>query len=251
MNSSSFNGATINGAFGDATVRSYVNLIATAFIVANARVLRKSIVNIEARADIGPVVGRAYMRSMEVVIAQAVINPGYRVYVKFNEVCQAIADITITARNQVRNVATLSAAASITLTARNRARSVVTLQAYADIVARVLSRIRSAVSVTGQAQIENTATVKAPTPVLSPVGVSARAQIQAAGYVRRRDAIDLEANALVVARLSARIRGPVICYASANILAQFEVYRRLPFDRNAPDERTYVVPAIQTYYVVT
>lgn len=251
MNHSSINGATINGAFGDTTVRSYVNLIAAAFITVNPRVWRRDTVDIQASADIGPVVGRAYRRSVELVIAQAVIVPGYRLYVRFSEVCQAIADITLTARKHARNVATLTAVANIAIKAHKQARNALLVTGVADIYARVIGRVRSALVVTGEAKIDASGRVKPRTKVASPVGFFAQAQIDATGYIQRRSALTVEAIAQIDANLRARVRDLVICYALADILAQAEKYKRIPFDRNAPAERTYVIPAIQTYYVVT
>lgn len=252
MNSSGFNATTINGSSSDVNIRSVVLLIAAAFITSGNRVFRKDTMNLQVQATVTTAVGRVWFRDVLAAQGEASVSVVHRLIVRSIATAEAVATIVVLAYRRARDV--LGAQAAVqgdAVAASKRASGFV--RAIAEAVVATTARLYARDEASAQALvgIAVSGAVRPRTNVFSPISAPAQATITANSVLYARGPVAASAEAGVTAIVNARSRAPVSATATASIFATATGVKRIPFDRNAPDERTYVVPAIQTYYVVT
>lgn len=247
MNRSGFNAATINGGYGDSTVRSVVLAYAAAFITASNRVLRKDSLTLTPTATVTTAVGRVYAKSPQDLQVQASISFGYRAYIRFTETCQAAASIVNTAYKRALNAAGINVQVSIALTAHKRASGMVEIAPRASISYASRGMVRLDAAFTASASIVANATVKVQTYVRDTFNVLAIASVIAVATRRARDPLAATGEAHVTANGMVRLRDALNVQARAVVLANSEAFRMIPFDRPAPADRVLVMPPTETH----
>ncbi len=140
----------------------------------------------------------------------------------------------------------LSAAASIVFGSPMVVRGPVTVvcQAAAQVVITGMEAVFAAVAAIARAVVSVTGTSFPVNPVSVPVAATARAIVAATGLVESHTPVAVSARAdLTITESSfSYVLGMAAVSAVADVGIDFETYKRLPFDENATEERTMLVP---------
>lgn len=156
----------------------------------------------------------------------------------------AVAQIAINPRALVRGVVASSPMASIGIAGRALARAMVVVQPAAQIVITGLDRFYGKVTATAHAVASIISTVFPRRWVSHPVTVTAKAMPVVTGKILSRAPVTTNAMASISMpgkMFYSIVHGVVTVQGRASITVDFSTYKQLPFDENAPDERTMLV----------
>jgi hypothetical protein len=233
MNRASLNTYSINGTKGrGGPLRVAADLIAEAFIVAQARVWRRFNEVVEGVADIGPTVGRRMTRGIVGAEASAVILLGGVRLVRdlFAAVGQSV--IALVGRAGKRDTMSPEGSASV------------------DLVGRVFRR--QPAQMDAQAQIEPGFKLwsRAPTVFVGAAEIALTARSFTLRFLRAVTGFFASAFSFVLGRIDAR--QPTAFVGEARVRLAAGVQNDFPYDEDAPLERTFVVaPENNLFYVVS
>ena len=251
MNRGSLNGFALNGRVSDPFVRIRVDAKGYARVSVAGRVLAHGIVqsapaaalrgplgrvharlsaDAMARAAVAGALGRAHVRSLLAVTGRVVIE------VKLGEV-----RARVSAQGQARAMVNARVLARTAVAAIGRAR----FKPQTALLRRGPVRAKPA------AQIQADSHVVVRRWQRAPVSGKAQTFIVATGHVEARLAALLQGRAQATARGRTLVRGPVAGQGVAFIDIDPSINKRLPFDEQAPESRTFTVPAGMTTFYVT
>jgi hypothetical protein len=233
MNRGTLNSYTLNSrAARGGAVRVAADLLAEAFVLVQARVLRRFNEAVEASAQIGPVVGRKF--------AKGPIN------------VEVTADILIGSLSFIRDVfaATGQAVVSFVGGVGRREPMAPSGSASVNLIGRVFRKQPAAV--TGEAVIvaNYKRWLRAPVDFLGETEIVLTARSFTLRFLRA--ATDFIGEALAVAGFRVAIRQPTGFVGEARVRLAAGVQNDFPYDEDAPSERTFIVaPENNLFYVVS
>lgn len=252
MNHGSFNQISINGSLGDTTVRIVTSAIAVAYVTAGGWVKRRNEAITEATASITGIGGRVYYFSKVDVVIESTVTYIARSYRRFISLLDSSATVVLTAKKWAREPITLGLLGSVVNTARKYARDVVGSSASASASGLTTVYTRSPVSTQAEASITNNAKFISYTYVTSPVSVVGSALTSASSVLYRREALGATATASVTAAGRRSVREAVTPNAVAQIYLSVGVtYKQIPYDEPATADNTFVVPFVETTFIVS
>jgi hypothetical protein len=238
VNRSNLNTANINGAVLDPVQRGFVALVAAAIIDINRRALVRGPLTSNPTAST-TLIGRALRRAVELVTPTADVDAVGRGFV--------FGEVNTTARATITAVGTAQPPGFGFLKAN------VTPRASIALVPRKLRKLF--VTSTPRAQIAITGNLSY-TIHPGEVDVLARAVVTATGerYAKANGsaAVIGRANiALTGKNYYSLILGSASVVGRAQVVIDFEVRKQIPYDEDAPDERTMLLPEQDRTMVVT
>lgn len=251
MNRGQLNGFALNGQVADPVVRVRVSAKGFAVGRAQGRVLAYAVVAAKARAQQSGAIGRVEANlSVEARARAAAL--GILGKVDIHGVLQATgrAIIKVTLPPVYGRVRS-KPKAQIDVAAHAMVRSslVSSGKAKASATARLLRRgpvsAKPATSVHADGQIYIRRWLR------SPAISNGVAFIVSNSRVEARLASLTQAKAVAVVNAHAMRRSPIGAQGVAVIEIDFEIHKRLPFDEQAPEYRTFIVPAGQFSFTVT
>jgi hypothetical protein len=257
MNGHTFNGAVLNGAStATFTIRAVINMVAEALVATNNRVNRKDNLNLTASAVVTNAIGRVRFRDSLAVQVSAQVSIVERMRARAVSAVSAVADIVTGAYWYARSIVTVQAVAQdVQSTARVRARDEVNISASANsgYVAKNFVKFGLYASPPQAiASITVNGLVKPRTNITAPLSLPASAVIVSNSLLRSRGPVSFSAEAFITPRLPIiRLRAPVNAPAVASIIANAAGFKQIPFDRVAPAERQFFVPAVQNQFSVS
>lgn len=251
MNRGQLNGFALNGQVSDPVVRVRVDAKGYAVGRASGRVLAYGVVDAKPCAKQIGIQGRVEAHlSVQARALSAVSGVLGRVDIRGLLQATGRARIEVTlppvyGRVRIKGVARIGVAAHV------RAR--IPVQSIARVDAKVKSRLLRR----GPLVSKPTADIAADGRIFirrwlrSPVDSTATSFIVSNARIEARLAALVHAQALVVVSARAMRRTPVWARGVALIEINAEVHKRLPFDEQAPEYRTFIVPAGQSTFYVT
>lgn len=251
MNRGTLNGFALNARVSDPFVRIRVDAKGYARVQAAGRVLARGFVQSQPAAMMPGPLGRVHAKlSAEATARAAVAGALGRVNVR--SLLAATGRVVITVRlGEIRARVSAQAQAHATVNARVHARSAVAATAHAKLAPQTFLMRRGPVQARPAAQIQADGQVYVRRLLRAPVNGKAQAFIVSAGRVEARLAALVQGQARGTVGGRTLVRGPVAGQGVAFIDIDFSVTKRLPFDEQAPESRTFTVPAGMTTFYVT
>jgi hypothetical protein len=232
MNSYSLNISSLNGASSDITQRAVILATAVAYLKpSNFTKHASAIIDQQLAAQITGKIGWVKSRATMAVVGVA----GHK--------------WAISAAGYTPIQHTYQAA--VNLTAHIRARCAMAVEAQAVSGSSYKAWKRSPVAVPAEGSITAAGWSKPPTNVYAPVGQVAESLATVTAKVRARFVETTALAASVVADSHVRRRSPVVADGSATIFEINTVWKRIPWDYPAPEDRTFPVPPVDNYFYVS
>jgi hypothetical protein len=231
MNRGSLNTYSLNAAADrGGVIRVAADLLAEAFIVAQARVWRRFNEVAEVRADIGPVVGRVFARGALAV--------------------EATADIVLTNFRFLRDVFSVVGSAVVGLAARAGRREPMAPSGAATVNLIGRAFRRQPASVTGEAVVspEFRAWRISPTVFEAATEIVLTPRVIVLRYLRAL--ADFVGESLIDVLGRMETRQPTVFDAQAIVDLTAGVQNDFAYDEDAPDERTFYVTGGVTVFTV-
>ena len=251
MNRGQLNGFVINGQIADPVVRVRVDAKGYARGRAQGRVLAYGVVAATGCAHQAGILGRVEAQLSVQAMARAAVSGvlgRLDVHALLQSTGRAIIEVTLP---PVHGRAKSKAVAKIGLKAHAEVRGTVstTGKAKGQAAGRLLRR--APIAAKPRAKVNANGVVYARRWLRSPVQSNTQAFIVSRSRIDARLATITKAKAYVVAKGHAMRRSPTAAHAIALIDIDFAVHKRLPFDEQAPEYRTFIVPAGQFIFTVT
>lgn len=251
MNRGALNGFALNGRASDPVVRIRVDAKGYARVRAGGRVLAYAVVHSAPAAALTGPLGRVHAKLSADSVARAAVEGVLgRVHVRslLAATGRAIVKVTLP---PVRGRVAAQARASATVTAHVQARIGVDATARASFKPQARLLRRGPVQSTPTARGTADGRIYVRRWLRSPVDGKGQAFVVTQGRVEARLAALVQAKAAITAHGQRLVRAPLQAQGVAFIEIDPAVHKRLPFDEQAPESRTFLVPAGMTTFYVT
>ncbi|MFG0641922.1 hypothetical protein, partial [Delftia sp. WSY_22] len=251
MNRGALNGFALNGRASDPVVRIRVDAKGYARVRVGGRVLAYAVVRSAPAAALTGPLGRVHAKLSADSVARAAVEGVLgRVHVRSLLAATGRAIIKVTLP-PVRGRVAVQARASATVNAHVQARIGVDATARASFKPQAILLRRSPVQSTPTARGTADGRIYVRRWLRSPVDGKGQAFVVTQGRVEARLAALVQAKAAITARGQRLVRAPLQAQGVAFIDIDPAVHKRLPFDEQAPESRTFLVPAGMTTFYVT
>ncbi|MDR6729335.1 phage fiber-tail adaptor protein [Delftia lacustris] len=251
MNRGALNGFALNGRSADPVVRIRVDVKGYARVRAGGRVLAYAVVQSAPAAALTGPLGRVHAKLSADALARAAVEGALgRIHIRSLLAATGRAIIKVTLP-PVRGRVAATARASAAVTAHVLARNAVATMARADFAPQVHLLRRGPVQSSPEARGAADGRIYVRRWLRSPVDGKGQAFIVSQGRVEARLSALIQARAAITARGQRLARAPLQAQGVAFIEIDPAIHKRLPFDEQAPESRTFLVPAGMTTFYVT
>ncbi len=251
MNRGPINGFAFNGRASDPVVRIRVDAKGYAMVRAGGRVLAYAVVHSAPAAALDGPLGRVQAKLSAGAVARAAVAGALgRINVRSLLAATGRAVIKVTLP-PVRGRVAAKAQASAIVTAHVLARNAVASTGRADLKTRARLLRRGPVQSTPTASSSADGRIYVRRWLRTPVDAKAQVFIVNRSHVEARLAALVQAQAVVTPGNHRLVRAPLQGRGVAFIEIDPAIHKRLPFDEQAPESRTFLVPAGMTTFYVT